>query len=215
MDLSEFENSDVNKKLRFLAQAYITLHNEIVRRRLPSEDDILYKIQRLMEEMSKITQQFSKDTKERETFRMPEEFIELVGTMKFIAKHTHEIEKRLAKLESCDVNHKIKIVLDSSKVDNYNMSNKIEVKFDPYQEIDKVLPKDISKVLFLKFGVRGEKHTFKEIASMIGRSPSYTSVMNRKGLYRLSKPVHKKIVQNLPDSEFKTAIVKYIKEFRS
>jgi DNA-directed RNA polymerase sigma subunit (sigma70/sigma32) len=203
MSLEDFDSKDVHGKLHFIAHAYTILHNQIIQRRLPSDDDIIYKIQKLLGEMAVLANRFSQDTKEREVFRMPDEFVELIGMMKFIAKRMDGIEKRFEKIEDGDINHKIKIIVDSSDADRY--SNR-EKNHDPYEELLNSIPHKFSKVLIMRFGIYGKQKSNTQIGNSIAVSPATVTKIIKQGLRMCAKiSCH----AELPECELKSRILEF------
>lgn len=198
------EYEEINGKLDFLARAYTTLHNEIIRRRLPEDDFALNQISKFLHEISKIANQFSKETKERETFRMPDEFVDLIGTMRFIAKRMDSIEKRFKELDGLDFKHNVKITVDSSSMDTFNNRPR---NFDPYSELLEYLSLPDRKILIHRYGLYGDKKTMRQIAHLIGfKSESVVKSRLHSALRKLRAIEITHLKDTMPDGELKMQI---------
>lgn len=197
------EDDSLHTKLNFMARAYTVLHNQIVTRNMPG-DEAINRIEYMLNQIKKIGERFERDTQERVVFRMPDEFVELIGTMKYIAKHVHDIEKRMDKLEKGDFEHKIKIIVDADNIDRFNNRKKDE---DPYHNILEHLPEKNRRIIVHKFGIYGKSKTTKEISYMLGVSSAAVLVNLKKGLRLLRRTSLEDLVKALPDGDLKTAIV--------
>jgi hypothetical protein len=195
---------EINRKLDFIAKAYTTLHNEIIRRRLPEDDFALNQISKLLHAISKIAHQFSSDTKERETFRMPDEFVELIGTMRFIAKRMDYIEKRFKELDGLDFKHNVKITVDSSSLDRFNSREKNE---DPYEKLLLALPPSYAKALTLSFGIYDKPKTCNEISAVIGKGRSTVAKMIREAIKMCRSIEMIPFVNRLPEGKLRYEIL--------
>jgi DNA-directed RNA polymerase specialized sigma subunit len=191
-------------RLDFLARAYMTLHNEMIRKRLPEEDFLLDRIGNLLSKMNATANKFSEDTEKREELKLPADFVELIGTMKFIAKRVHEIEKRLEKLENHDINHQIKITIDSEEADKFSRRNK---NFDPYCEFLLSIPQKEAMIISHHFGLYGNKKTKNEIAHLLGVSPSMVDVIIRKSIIRVRR-LSKFKFDDLPEGNLKKILIR-------
>src|SRR5258708_176978 len=172
-------DGEIHHKLNFIATAYTTLHNEIIKRRLPEDDFTINIIKKTLHEISKITHQFSEETKTRETFRMPDEFLQLIQTMKFIAKRMDKIETRFKELEGLEFNHSINISIDSKELDKFNNTQK---RFDPYALLLESLPERIANILKLRYGIYGPPNKNSYIAKKIECSTQQVSFIASKSL---------------------------------
>ncbi len=197
-------DGEIHHKLNFIATAYTTLHNEIIKRRLPEDDFTINIIKKTLHEISKITHQFSEETKTRETFRMPDEFLQLIQTMKFIAKRMDKIETRFKELEGLEFNHSINISIDSKELDKFNNTQK---RFDPYALLLESLPERIANILKLRYGIYGPPNKNSDIAKKIGCSTQQVSFMASKGLIICRHSSKKKFAQDLPEGALKNAIM--------
>lgn len=202
MEQTKYE--EICHKLDFIAKAYTLLHNEMIRIRLPEEDYVINTITTLLQQIMKIAHKFENETKVRETFRMPDEFVELIGTMKFIAKRMDLIEKRFNELEGLDFKHKLKITVDTSELDIYNTRDKMD---DPYKNLFSRMPKSYAQALSWHYGIYGEKETKANIARRLVASRQRVITILRQAIKRCRQPEFEEIVIALPDGELKKAIM--------
>lgn len=194
----------IEHQLNFYREAYIKMHNEIVKGTYIKINDGPFKEMcidffNMLKDLKCITEELRNES--------------IVGTMTFMAKQIHEIQKELGDINKEGIKKKIHLELT---MDGYEMVKKISdkrsVENETPENITKMLmdtlPDREAKALIHRYALSGgEKKTFAQIASLFGVSTDRARQICMKALRTCRHPSRRELVKNLTHTELRKDII--------
>ncbi len=195
----------IEHKLKFFADCYTQLHNQIIRGMVFKIDDTpLKKAYGQLSETACKLQEFSKEIRNES----------IIGTLAFMAKRIHQMEQTISKLHEEGI--KKKIHMDFT-VDGYEMVKR-KIKDINEQDVDEepeeilksllntLLPKE-QRVLIHRYGLFGIKQkTLIQTGKELGFSIEVIAQVQSKALRKLRSLSRKHLVQKLTHIKLKEDI---------
>ncbi len=211
----------IEHKLKFFADSYTQLHNQIIRGMIFKIDDTpLKESYRELSQTSSNLKEFSKNVDIRYLINSLEKISKeirsesIIGTLAFMAKKIHEMELTISKLHEEGI--KKKIHMDFT-VDGYEMVkrkikdiNEPEVDEEPEEILKSLLNTLLAKeqiILIHRYGLFGIKQkTLAETGKELGFNQEVVRQVQSKALRKLRFPSRKDLVQKLTHKKLKKDI---------
>ena len=205
----------IEHQLKFFRDAYITLHNSIIDGahhnigaiQVKNSFTEIYECLGQLKEVSKDFKEISKELRNES----------IIGTMQFMAKQIHEMQKSISQIKEKGL--KKEIQLDFT-LDGYEMVRKNASILDdiPEQEIKKTednslallstLSERETAVLVHRFGLfENKEKTLAAVGKILGVSGQQIRNIGVKALRKCRHPTRRNLVENLTHKELKKAIL--------